>query len=233
MTTKQTSLSAIIAPSLLSGDFAQLGMEARRMLDIGADWLHVDVMDGHFVNNLTIGPPVVQSLRKYLGPDAYLDCHLMVENPEIWCPEFHKAGASSVTVHIETLKDPTKSLQEIRKLGMKVGLSLKPKTDISTILPYLDLVDLVLVMTVEPGFGGQEFMPDQMLKVKILREKKPSLNIEVDGGISEKTIDVASKCGANVIVSGSGIFKAQDPKKAIENMRHSVIVNCLHNNDKK
>ena len=213
-------LPAKIAPSLLSCDFAFLSQESDRMIKLGADWLHVDIMDGHFVDNLTIGPPVVAALRKHT--DAFLDCHLMVSKPEKWIEDFAKAGATSCTFHIETSADPAALIKKMRDLKLRVGVTLRPSTALESILPFLSLVDLVLVMSVEPGFGGQSFMEDQMVKVREVRKLYPDLDIEVDGGVTVDNIEIVAKAGANVIVSGSGIFKAKEPQEAIQTMKKVV-----------
>lgn len=219
--TNHGGLRAVISPSILSGDFAHLAADCRRLLDCGADWLHIDVMDGHFVPNLTIGAPVLAALKKAL-PDAHYDVHLMVARPEQWAEDFVKAGASNYTFHVEATEDPAKLIQRIRELGMKPGITLRPGTPLSAILPFVPSVDLVLVMSVEPGFGGQAFMPDQMDKVRALRAQFPQLDIQVDGGVGEDTIAQCAEAGANVIVSGSAIFKSKDMADTIRKLREPV-----------
>eukprot|EP00484_Ammonia_sp_Unknown_P019808 CAMPEP_0197024778 /NCGR_PEP_ID=MMETSP1384-20130603/5275_1 /TAXON_ID=29189 /ORGANISM="Ammonia sp." /LENGTH=257 /DNA_ID=CAMNT_0042453225 /DNA_START=38 /DNA_END=811 /DNA_ORIENTATION=+ len=243
-------IQAIICPSMLSCDFSNLSIEAERMVKNGADWLHMDVMDGHFVPNITIGPVVIQWLRKS-HKDVFLDCHLMVTDPMKWLKPFADSGANQISYHHETqqtLADHEKIINEILRLNMKASIAIKPKTEISasslaqkmdenapTALQVIDKfrakLSQVLIMTVEPGFGGQSFMDDMMPKVEFLRQKYPDLNIQVDGGVNVETIDVAAKAGANVIVSGSGVFKYKEdneimPGKAIQIMRDSVNNAC-------
>ncbi|KAK8937176.1 Ribulose-phosphate 3-epimerase, cytoplasmic isoform [Platanthera zijinensis] len=213
-----------IAPSMLSSDFANLASETERMIQFGADWLHMDIMHRHFVPNLTIGAPVIESLRK--NTKAYLDCHLMVTNPIDYVEPLSKAGASGFTFHVEVSKENWKEIiQRIKLGGMRPGVALKPQTAIEEVFPMVESenpVELVLVMTVEPGFGGQKFMPEMMDKVRKLRRKFPSLDIEVDGGLGPSTIDMAAAAGANCIVAGSSVFGSADPAQVISELRKSV-----------
>jgi len=210
----------LIAPSLLSADFAHLADEAQRVSD--ADWLHFDVMDAHFVPNLTFGLPVMQALQK-VSP-VPLDCHLMIENPERWAPGYAEAGARNVTVHAEACTgDPRDVGRDLRAAGSLAGLALKPGTGIEEYLEILRDFDTLLVMTVEPGFGGQEFMAEVLPKVRRAREEVRAghlrLFIEVDGGIADDTIAAAAEAGADVFVAGSAVYGADDPGKAVEALR--------------
>jgi ribulose-phosphate 3-epimerase len=205
----------LIAPSILSADFSKLGEEMTAVMEAGADWIHVDVMDGHFVDNLTIGAPVVKSLRKS-NAKAFLDVHLMIEHPEKYVDDFIKAGSSMITIHVESTTQVEECLKKIRAAGIKAGITLRPRTDVAALEPYWDFVDLVLVMTVEPGFGGQSFMPDQLPKIQTIRkkidEKYPHVLLEVDGGVNEKTIAMCSD--VDVVVAGNYIF-SNDYTKSI------------------
>ncbi len=209
-----------VAPSILSADFARLGQDIQAVANAGADWIHVDVMDGHFVPNLTIGAPVVKALRPVT--QLPLDVHLMIENPDKYLMDFVKAGSDYITIHVEASHDVARDLKFIRDQKVKCGLSLRPGTPFSKIEPFLPNLDLVLVMTVEPGFGGQGFMADQIEKinslVRIRKEKNLNFLIEVDGGINPET---AKQCvGADVLVSGNYIFK-NDLKSAIASLKNA------------
>ena len=211
--------NVIISPSILSADFTELGRDVRAIEDGGADWIHVDVMDGHFVPNISIGVPVVKSLGKVAR--IPLDVHLMIENPEKYIEPFAKAGAHIITFHYEATQDKTDEVIElIRSFGCKVGISIKPKTNQDVLIPYLDKIDMVLVMTVEPGFGGQEFMGYCAQKIPYIRAKAPeSLIVQVDGGINEQTAKICKGLGANSLVAGSYIYGSDDIKSAIESLR--------------
>jgi ribulose-phosphate 3-epimerase len=209
----------MIAPSILSADFARLGEQAQAVAN--ADWLHIDVMDGHFVPNLTIGLPVVRSLRA--ATDLPLDCHLMIDDPDRWAAGYAEAGAANVTFHIEAARDAVQTARAIRAAGALAGLSIKPGTPLE---PYLDVLrefDTLLVMTVEPGFGGQRFMAEVLPKVRLARAEVKAghlrLFVEVDGGVALDTIEQAAAAGADVFVAGSAVYSADDPGKAVEALR--------------
>ena len=204
-----------VSPSILSADFVNLERDIRALGPAGADYVHVDVMDGHFVPNITIGIPVTAAIKK-ISP-LPLDVHLMIERPIQYVADFCRAGADILTVHAEADTAPNirRTLEMIRELGVRPGLSVKPNTRAEAVLPFLDLCDLILVMTVEPGFGGQSFMEDMMPKLRQIRawidERRPGCELEVDGGVNAKTAKICCENGANVLVAGSAWFKAEDP----------------------
>ena len=212
----------IISPSILSADLQNLERDIKLVEEAGADWLHIDVMDGHFVPNITIGVPVVASIKKVAG--VPLDVHLMIANPEKYIEPFAKAGADILTFHYEAVKeDEIKPVIDlIKSFGVKAGLSIKPKTSPEKIFKYLSYLDMVLVMTVEPGFGGQTFMEDCALKLPLIRANAPeSLILQVDGGINDKTGRVCTELGANSLVAGNYIYKSADIKSAIMSLRQA------------
>ena len=213
-----------VSPSILSADFGNMERDIRALKTTGVEYVHVDIMDGHFVPNLSMGFPMVEALRKVT--DLVLDVHLMIDRPIRYVERFCKAGADILTIHVEadTEENTRKALQTIKDLGVKPAVCVKPKTPAEAVLPFIDLCDLILVMTVEPGFGGQSFMADMMPKVAQIRqyinEKKPSCELEVDGGVNAQTGKVCIEAGANVLVAGSAYFKAEDPVAFVRSLKN-------------
>ena len=224
MSPKTANLVMKISPSILSADFCRLGDEVRALEKAGADYIHVDVMDGHFVPNLTIGPAIVKAVRRCTS--LPLDVHLMIERPDDFLSDFAKAGANILTVHVEAVTHLHRTLSEIKKYGMRAGVSLNPSTPVCLIEPALDYADLVLIMSVNPGFGGQELIPEVLPKIKEIRRlitrKGRPVELEVDGGIKVDNIGAVADAGADVFVSGSGIFGTPDYAKTIAAMRGNI-----------
>jgi ribulose-phosphate 3-epimerase len=216
----------LIAPSILSADFSKLGDEIRKVEDAGADWIHADVMDGHFVPNITIGPMIVEAVKRVT--DLPIDVHLMIENPDNYIPAFAEAGASYISVQVETCRHLNRTVQLIKDSGVHPGVVLNPATPVDSLEWILEYIDYVLIMSVNPGFGGQAFIPSSIDKIKALRkqlqDRELSVLIEIDGGVNEKTIAGVASAGADVFVAGSAIFGSKDYQKTIQSFRQKMNV---------
>lgn len=207
-----------ISPSILASDYANLQSELQRISN--SDLIHIDVMDGHFVPNITLGAPIVKAIKRVC--DIPFDVHLMISNPIDYVEDFAAAGADIICFHTESNSDIEKTVDKIISLGKKPALAVKPKTDVDVVIPFLDKLSMVLVMTVEPGFGGQSFMEEVMPKIEKIRSINSEIDIEVDGGINEETVKIAAKAGANVFVAGSAVFKSENPNEMIETLRDNA-----------
>jgi ribulose-phosphate 3-epimerase len=212
-----------ISPSILASDYANLEKELAKISK--SDLIHIDVMDGHFVPNISIGAPVVEAIKKVCN--IPFDVHLMISNPLDYVEMFANAGADLICFHAESNSDIEKTIDKIIALGKKPAIAIKPNTSIDVVLPYIDKLEMVLVMTVEPGFGGQSFMQSTMPKIEKLRAINPNIDIEVDGGINEQTIKIAAKAGANVFVAGSAVFKAKCPNDMIETLKNNALSDLI------